>query len=398
MSEDIEKDSSESFITLQLDTGAREFFNIEELQEWASNERNFFEWLANGSKQDGNAQHAWQHTDEWLNNIDNFIQQYRQHQDNDEHVQKIANNLHNQILQKISKGHLKTSQNSDSIFVKNISEVKDPVVACYAMNTLLDVGNNFNSAKALLGAFLAFQYKQGSASTVEAQVEALEILKSNWDQRLNERHLEIRTQNENLIQEIGNLKNQIATLKSEIENQKETQHSEFQKKLVESEKTLSDIARTYDEKLSLQASVNYWREKRTEHTEIMRKVGACTLLLAFAVFGVFIYAANELLQVKASEVELWRLAVMLAISTFGIWVTRLAAQIFISNLHLRTDADERVTMIQTYLALLREGSGPKEDERQLILQTLFRPSSTGFIKDDGPASFNELIAKVLSKK
>jgi len=89
---------------------------------------------------------------------------------------------------------------------------------------------------------------------------------------------------------------------------------------------------------------------------------------------------------------------MLAISTFGIWVTRLSAKIFISNLHLRTDADERVTMIQTYLALLREGSGPMDEERQLILQTLFRPSSTGFIKDDGPSSFHELVTNVLNKK
>ncbi|MPX90331.1 DUF6161 domain-containing protein [Salinivibrio sp. VYel1] len=80
------------------------------------------------------------------------------------------------------------------------------------------------------------------------------------------------------------------------------------------------------------------------------------------------------------------------------WVTRLSAKIFISNLHLRTDADERVTMIQTYLALLREGSGPMDEERQLILQTLFRPSSTGFIKDDGPSSFHELVTNVLNKK
>lgn len=79
-------------------------------------------------------------------------------------------------------------------------------------------------------------------------------------------------------------------------------------------------------------------------------------------------------------------------------MTRLSAKIFVSNLHLRTDADERVTMIQTYLALLREGSGPKEDERQLVLQTLFRPSKAGFIKDEGPSAFHEIVTNALSKK
>ena len=88
---------------------------------------------------------------------------------------------------------------------------------------------------------------------------------------------------------------------------------------------------------------------------------------------------------------------MLAISSLGVWVTRLVAKIFISNLHLRTDSHERTTMIQTYLALLREGNGPKDEERQLILQTLFRPSTTGFIKEDGPTGFYETMSKAFGK-
>ena len=398
MSEEIEKDLPKSFITLQLDTGTREFRNLDELQEWASNEREFFAWLKLGANQEPHAGHAWKVTETWIAEIDSFIQKHRQPQVNKEQRQNFTQHLHDQLNRFISEGHILTSQNPDALFGKNLSEEKDNVVACYAMNNLLNVSKNNNSTKALLGGFLAFQYKQGSVSTVEAQAEALEVLRRDWDKRLNDRHMEIRAKNETLNDEICHLRGQFSNLKAEIESQKDAQHSEFQEKLKESEKSLSDIERTYDEKLALQSSVNYWRDKRTEHTKVMWKVGRGTLILALGVFVIFIFAALELLQVKAVEVELWRLGVMLAISTFGIWITRLAAQIFISNLHLRTDADERVTMIQTYLALLREGSGPKEDERQLILQTLFRPSSTGFIKDDGSASFHELIAKALSKK
>ncbi|HAT3868995.1 hypothetical protein SC371_03485 [Legionella pneumophila serogroup 2] len=54
-------------------------------------------------------------------------------------------------------------------------------------------------------------------------------------------------------------------------------------------------------------------------------------------------------------------------------------------------------MIQTYLALLREGSAPKDDERQLILQTLFRPSSTGFVNEEGPTGFHEILAQKFMK-
>ncbi|MEW8073056.1 MAG: DUF6161 domain-containing protein [Candidatus Thiodiazotropha sp.] len=291
-----------------------------------------------------------------------------------------------------------TSKNPDAIFGKNLSGEEDEVIACYAIANLLDIPSNQNHPRALKGAFYAFQYMQGATSTVESQAKSLASLSSEWNGRFNRQHLDLRAQNEALIEEIGNLRDQFSTLKKEITEQKEEQVSAFASQLEESEKNLSDIAQTYDEKLALQASVQYWSDKRTSHTKVTRWVGGATLILAALTGGGFIWAAHELLQVKASEVELWRLGVMLAISTFGIWVTRLSAKIFISNLHLRTDADERVTMIQTYLALLREGSGPKDEERQLILQTLFRPSTTGFIKDDGPSSFHEIISNALSKK
>lgn len=398
MADSEENKKASTLITLQLDTGEREFQSIEEIQEWMNEERSFFAWMETGSKNDGNAAHAWNVTNQWLNLVNQFIQQYRQHQSNESQLQNIERTLHNQINQHLQKGHLLTSKNPDAIFGKNLSGEENEVIACYAIANLLDIPSNQNHPKALKGAFYAFQYRQGAISTVESQAESLESLSTEWNGRFNQRHLELRAQNEALVEEIGDLRDQFSTLKEEISTQKEEQVTSFTSKLEESEKTLSDIAKTYDEKLALQASVQYWSDKRASHTQVMRWVGAATLFLAALTGGGFIWAAHELLQAKASEVELWRLGVMLAISTFGIWVTRLSAKIFISNLHLRTDADERVTMIQTYLALLREGSGPKDEERQLILQTLFRPSTTGFIKDDGPSSFHELVSNALSKK
>ena len=125
--------------------------------------------------------------------------------------------------------------------------------------------------------------------------------------------------------------------------------------------------------------------------------GLITLSLALVTIGAFLWVAFEFSEDTITKVPLWKLSIMLAISSFGVWITRLAAKIFISNLHLRTDSYERTTMIQTYLALLREGSGPKDEERQLILQTLFRPSTTGFIKEDGPSGFYETVSKALGK-
>lgn len=55
-------------------------------------------------------------------------------------------------------------------------------------------------------------------------------------------------------------------------------------------------------------------------------------------------------------------------------------------------------MIHTYLSLLRKKNALNEDERQLILQTLFRPNATGMIKDDaGPANLVDLINRMSSR-
>jgi hypothetical protein len=291
-----------------------------------------------------------------------------------------------------------TSNNPDAIFGKKLSEKEGDVVACYAIANLLEINTDQNSTKALKGAFYAFQYRLGSTETVESIAKSLMILSKKWDNKFKQQHLKLRKQNDSLIEEVRELRNQFTTLNEEVTKQKEEQAAAFNKQLDNAENKLSEIEHTYDEKLALQASVQYWKNKRNTHTKVMLWVGGATLLLALIAGVGFVIAAHILLQVTLSNVELWRIGVMLAISTFGIWVTRLSAKIFISNLHLRTDADERVTMIQTYLALLREGSGPIEKERQLILQTLFRPSTTGFIKDEGPSSFHEIIASALSKK
>ena len=52
-----------------------------------------------------------------------------------------------------------------------------------------------------------------------------------------------------------------------------------------------------------------------------------------------------------------------------------------SQLHLWNDAEERVTMVETYLAL-REGGAASDREMELALPALFRNSADGIVKDD----------------
>ena len=71
---------------------------------------------------------------------------------------------------------------------------------------------------------------------------------------------------------------------------------------------------------------------------------------------------------------------------------RLFVRMFRSYLHLSTDGAERVMMVRTYLSLLEQNRLLGSDDRQLILQALFRPASDGIVKDEGlpPLMFNFL--------
>ncbi len=40
-------------------------------------------------------------------------------------------------------------------------------------------------------------------------------------------------------------------------------------------------------------------------------------------------------------------------------------------------------MVKTYLALLESEKLPSDDDRKLILQSMFRPAADGIVKDEG---------------
>ena len=117
-------------------------------------------------------------------------------------------------------------------------------------------------------------------------------------------------------------------------------------------------------------------------------------VVAGVIYEIYLLLAPATIK-DPDPTQYWQLGVVAVSTFFGVWICRVLVKIFLTHIHLGNDAKERVTMIQTYLALLREGSGPNEEQRELILQTLFRPSPTGLVKDDlTPPFLWEWVTKV----
>lgn len=87
------------------------------------------------------------------------------------------------------------------------------------------------------------------------------------------------------------------------------------------------------------------------------------------------------------------IALAVIFSTLALWFLRILVCGYFSQTHLATDADERVAMVKTYLALMESGKAPT-DTLKPFLVTLFRPASDGLVKGDSmPAGLAELLSK-----
>lgn len=94
----------------------------------------------------------------------------------------------------------------------------------------------------------------------------------------------------------------------------------------------------------------------------------------------------------------WRVASLVVTAVFLTWAIRLVIRLFLSHSHLRTDAAERVVMMQTYLALLEDYKLKEDRDRSLILTALFRPASDGMVKDENiPHPMLDAITRLTGK-
>lgn len=86
-------------------------------------------------------------------------------------------------------------------------------------------------------------------------------------------------------------------------------------------------------------------------------------------------------------------------TTVAFWVGRILLRVYLSAHHLATDAEERRTMIMTFLALAKSKSVEEveEEDRQVILTALFRPGSDGIVKDDAAPEVGGLLQALIRK-
>lgn len=157
--------------------------------------------------------------------------------------------------------------------------------------------------------------------------------------------------------------------------------------------SLNSVKETYEKHMSLRASVDYWSNQATDHRSKGKQAFTCLIgftiftVLFFLISGIYLLnsATPDELKISAFSLSYGHAikAIIFALTlSFLVWIIKLSNKTWHIHKHLEHDANERVTMMKTYLALASEEKNLKENDVELILSSLFRPAYDGIIKDD----------------
>jgi hypothetical protein len=172
------------------------------------------------------------------------------------------------------------------------------------------------------------------------------------------------------------------------------------------ERDIRAVEAAYTLQMGLQAPVDYWKKKHKRHQR--DAITYRTNLLIFSVVGsggvaFALWAiATKIHEASAQNAGAGALAygaLGLLMTTVALWAGRILVRLYMSEHHLALDAEERATMIETYLALQLKQQVDQKD-LLVVLTGMFRPTADGIVKDDAAPELGAagLLSKLLNAK
>ncbi len=158
------------------------------------------------------------------------------------------------------------------------------------------------------------------------------------------------------------------------------------------------LKKVYDEQLALAAPTQYWNTRAKNHRNAaISFAGAFTVTLGASICAFAHWAMPHLLEVAGNkDISPILTLIPIAIPAFAvIWVLKMLSRLLSENLQMMRDARERETMVKTFLALMHDDTAGKslinDNDRILILHSLFRPSSVTAADDAPPVHWFDIL-------
>jgi len=373
--------------------GPVSFLSPSEAEKWLITEREYWAWLQQAKQSDQALPDVYAHFNGIWSRIAKYITNWKTGPDENARssgCKNLSNDLSTRYRDPRQSLH---STSVDAKFIEGL-RARDPVIACYAVpwfiSNLLPV---VNTPKGLEAALEVHHYKKGFQGNSDAERAALGQLRNTWQGEWSQARTAYTDQTTAYQTLVDAISKTHADQISKFNQQMEEHRNELENQFARSKDELAKVVKTYDEHMALKAPVKYWENRRTRSLFI---AAVSMFLFIVTAFLAVPYAKRTLTGIGSSGAVDWsRVGLAVFAFTMIFWWARILVRVFLSNLHIGTDAAERAVLIKTYLAMLREENALSKESRDSMLASVFRPSSNGLIRDDAlPHVLYEWLTRV----
>ena len=313
---------------------------------------------------------------------------------------------YNQILikhfeQQVSTGRIITSDHDIYPVIVDIAQVNLDVAGLLyvaaredSQNTLGTFSSSGIPFKTLIDLILYHTKSRGTKDWLLPQRKEVTALKDESQAELASIRAKFEEQNQAIEEQRQHADQAHLGRESQWSTLKEQMNSEWEA-----------LNKVYDEQLALLAPTQYWTSRATSHRDTAIAFAIAFGFVLAASIGLFAWLAMPHMFAVAGNKDISPILTLvpIAIPAFaGVWVLKMLSRLLSENLQMMRDARERETMVKTFLALMRDDKSGKsivnDNDRILILHSLFRPSSVTAVDDAPPVHWFDILTNKVGSK
>lgn len=168
----------------------------------------------------------------------------------------------------------------------------------------------------------------------------------------------------------------------------------------EKEARLNDLEETYKNKLSLEAPEELWYNRSKEYRRLAKCWTGVLIVAALSLVGsltglvmvIHDYSLDTFQEIPFISKSF----ILVSIISFFVYIIRVLIKIVMSNHHLATEYEQKAALTRFYQALTYAGTDIAQEERIIIIHSLFSRTETGLVKTDSSNDVDAILS-VLSK-
>lgn len=163
-------------------------------------------------------------------------------------------------------------------------------------------------------------------------------------------------------------------------------------------KRLDALEDTYRRKLQLEAPETLWNERSEEYKERAKYwtrflVGASIVLL-FTVAG-FIYLLHNFPEGIIKQLPFLPQSVLfIGVISFFVYIVRILVKIVMSNHHVAMEYEQKASLTRFYQALTQDGLEINDNEKLIIMSSLFSKADTGLVKTSESVDLDSVLGLI----